>query len=159
MAEEQRTKGTGAMPEAIAAASADGYLGNIETVGQLVEDFATQALAILKPADREASKAAATALCQRYARIFTGADPAYPAPEWNTGTGLYRHLRNERLVEGGSPTQVLELFFAGLVASLWAAVGMAAEGVPDDAWQFQIDAAKDDAVRALLGLPGVEDDA
>ena len=39
MAEEQRTKGTGAMPEAIAAASADGYLGSIDTVGQLVEDF------------------------------------------------------------------------------------------------------------------------
>lgn len=150
---DERTKATGAIPEALTAAGKENYLGSPETVEGLVRAFIAEAVDSFDQRDKAGTIKAHQALCDRYGEILTGGDPAYEATEWNTGLGLFRHLRNEYGVQAGTPREVVSLFLANSVLTAVYGSLVAADDGDDDSAEASIDIAIEQATHALLGLP------
>lgn len=137
------------------------YLGDIETVGQVVRAFVGGIL------DRYAEVADGTrvsiyaavadrAECLRLGKAFAGNDPGWQTVgAWNgqPAADFARSVMPDYLPEGGTPEETLAQVFAVLAHRVYEVIAAFADDADEDTARTSLDGAAEDWTRLLLGLP------
>lgn len=146
------------------------YLGDMETVGQIVRAFVGGILdryAEVADGMRVSSDAAAAdrAECLRLGNAFAGNDPSWQTVgAWNgqPAADFARSVMPDYLPEGGTPEETLAQVFAVLAHRVYEVLTMYAEDADEESAKMCLEGACEDWTYLLLGLPaqdGVEPDA
>lgn len=94
---------------------------------------------------------AVTALCDRYAGMFLGLDPAVKCPPWNSQGELGQAmLARYGSAEGETPELAMDAFWHAQAAGLYAIMDA---GGDEQASRLALDAQREDALAQLLGAP------
>lgn len=107
--------------------------------------------------DGPAARAETVKVCERYADIFMGRTDDYAPTLWNSPDGLGVYL----VVSAGVPERKEDAVKAVLLRTAASYLmdvinPFAADEIGDDAAKFRTEAAKEDLVTLLLGLPAEE---
>jgi hypothetical protein len=133
-------------------------LGEALTVETVVRDFAGSIVRIRQQfnegkIDSDAATGAIGALAKQFAGIFMGSDAGYRVQPWHSPEQLGAEIK-KRI---GSPEPIEragEAFFYALARTLLdVVVGNESGEVDDDSAQFRIEAAIEDSILILRGLP------
>ena len=149
---------------ALERASADDgkpYLGDLETVGQIVRAFVggiCDGYAEVASGTRVAAEASAAnrAECVRLGRVFAGEDDGYTTVgAWNgqPAVDFARSVMPDHLPEGGTPAETMAQVMAVLCLRVYEVLGMFAEDDDEESARDALDGACEDWTRLLLGLP------
>lgn len=133
-------------------------LGDPEVVRNLVVGFAGEVNTLVEEAAAGQDRAAAfTALCARYADLFTGKSDGYALMPFNSEAGLGEFLVARYQMDCGPDDAAFNFFgyVGGQVRE--AAFGVLTGELEPDAAKFRIAVTIDEAVGSLLGLPADEE--
>lgn len=150
-----------ALERASGDAASTPYLGDVETVGQVVRAF------IAGICDRYAEVATGTSLapiaaeadraeCLRLGKVFAGNDPAWQTVgAWNGKplADFARSVMPDHLPELADPEDTLAQVFAVLAHRVYEVIAAFADDADEDTARTSLDGAAEDWTRLLLGLP------
>lgn len=135
--------------------SGDSYLGNPETVTQLVRDFFVAVFsaraAFQESADGDAANERINEVCRQYGERFMGGDKEFTPMPWNSPARLGNFLRAV-VPDVGDYATPGEAYFQYLaVQALNASIAIEEGTMSEDEVQAEMSEVVDDAVSVLMG--------
>lgn len=138
------------------------FLTDPDVVDAVVASFMSEVLGVSTryvkdEVDEAGAKDAVQKICDRYAAIFMGQSADYAPTGWNRPDGLGLYLVNVAGIPESKEDAVKAVLLRTAASYLNEVVNpFAADEIDDEAAKFRTDAAKEDLVTLLLGLPGEE---
>ncbi len=137
------------------------YLGDLETVGQIVRAFIAgicdrYAQVAMNTSLSSIAAAADRAECVRLGKAFSGSDPAFQVMgAWNGQplADFTRTVMPDHLPDHDDSEDTLAQVFAVLAHRVYEVISTFSEDADEDTAHTSLDGAADDWTRLLLGLP------